>query len=179
MKLASSLFRSSLLALLACGALRAGEEPSFYLKGSLISAQGDLLSATKKGTSGYGGELGWVLPASDSNLSFTAHAGYLVIRGKEDAGLDAKAGSFGLDLGYSLPVNLTLKTGPVLHTWDVSDPKDPAGGAQGERSWKLGWRVGVDYRFHPRWVANVTYAFSEWRPGVNPSYLSFGAGYRF
>jgi len=101
----------------------------------------------------------------------------------------------GCDIIYTpfrgLPVSIS--TGPSMHVWNVDLVNAPGNPSQGEKGVKFGWRVGLHYKFNPKWRAELTYALTEWRTisseistvldvGFNPSrpaYFCVRASYSF
>lgn len=134
---------------------------------------------------GYGFEVGYDWkPEKDSGLGWGIQAGFHKADGDTNKayGADVKTGVIGADLIYqvfSTPV--TVRTGPILSSWDVTQKKPPTGstGALGETTWKLGWRIGAEYQITPQWSATAMYGWSAFKAGINPSYLLLQAGYKF
>lgn len=163
--------------------LTAGEPPRpFYVSGAIINSQGDLRTITQNPL-GFGGELGFRYTPKDFGIDLVGHIGYLVInQDKKDAtssNATAKAGHFGAGLSY--PVGkwpVAVEFGLVMQSWDIGNLYSTTGG-RGETSWKLGGRLMVTYDITDRWGANLGYTFSEYLSGVNPSYVTVGAVYRF
>jgi hypothetical protein len=180
------------LALVALGTtgLKAADNDSEYsIKGGLINTQGDLRTTTKNAL-GYGGELGFdVKPTSEMGVGYGFNAGYLIARGKiqSTTTYDTKATYGGVDLIYAVGATpLTIRTGLQFISWDVTALNPTVGtGAQGETAWKLGVRFGLEYRLNKEWSMSGMYSISHWKndldanTGVNPSFISLMAGYKF
>ena len=179
------------LAALSPFALRAqaaaGTEYSFKL--GLVNPQGDLRSLTHNSL-GWGGEFDYDwLPTKETGVGVGLNAGYLVARGKRSATLnyDSKAAYAGVDLIYAITdTPLSIRSGLQLISWDITAMQDPTGsGAQGETSWKLGARFGLEYRINKAWSVSTMYDFSHWKSdtvnnmGYNPSFVTLMAGYKF
>ncbi len=171
------------------GLKAADSETEFSVKGGLFNPQGDLRSMTKNGI-GYGGEVGWDLkPSKELGVGFGLNAGFALARGKNMPyeTYDAKATYGGLDLIYPAGTTpLTIRAGLQLITWDVTSIKSTVGtGAQGENAWKLGFRFGLEYRLTKDWSVSGMYSFSHWKSdleantGINPSFVTLMAGYKF
>lgn len=134
---------------------------------------------------GYGFEVGYDWkPDKNGGIGWGLQAGFHLAQGDTNKpyGASSKFGVIGADLIYqvhSTPV--TIRTGPTLASWDVTQVHPPTGqtGALGETTWKMGWRIGGEYRITPKWSASVIYGWSAWKSGVNPSYLLFQGGYKF
>lgn len=171
------------------GLRAADDDTEFSAKAGLVNPQGDLRTMTDKAL-GYGGELGWDLkPTKDMGIGVGVNAGFLLARGKKEARetFDAKATYAGLDLIYAIgETPLTIRTGLQLISWDVTSLQPTFGtGAQGETSWKLGFRVGAEYRFTKTWSLSSMYDFSHWKSDTNtntssnPSFVTLMVGYKF
>jgi long-subunit fatty acid transport protein len=139
--------------------------------------------ATK--ATGFGFEVGydWT-PDKDNGMGWGLQAGFHKADGNTNVsyGADVKTGVVGADLIYQvLNTPLTVRTGPMLSSWDVTQKKPATGqtGALGETTWKLGWRLGAEYRIAKDWTASLIYGQSSWKTGINPSYLLLQAGYKF
>lgn len=134
---------------------------------------------------GYGFEVGYDWkPDKDTGLGWGLQAGFHKVDGDENVayGANVKTGVIGTDLIYQVAnTPVTVRTGPMLSSWDVTQKKPPTGqsGALGETTWKLGWRIGAEYQITPQWSATAMYGWSTWKSGINPSYLLLQAGYRF
>lgn len=182
----------SALALAGLGTLglhAADGDSEYSLKVGLVNPQGDLRTMTDKAL-GYGGELGWDFkPTADMGIGFGLNAGYIVARGKKETRetFDAKATFAGVDLIYPLGATpLTLRAGLQVISWDVTSLQPTLGtGAQGETSWKLGFRAGLEYRFAKAWSVTGMYNFSHWKTDIdantssNPSFVMLTVGYKF
>jgi len=178
------------VALLSAFALRAADDGTEWsVKGGLVNPQGDLRTLTKNAV-GLGGELGFdILPTKEAGVGFGFHAGFLSAKGKkqEFETYTAKATHGGVDLIYALGQSpLTIRTGLELVSWDVTSLKPKLGtGAQGETTWKFGFRAGGEFRFNKQWSLTAMYSFSQWKSdtdaniAVNPSFVSLMAGYKF
>lgn len=172
----------------SCGLKAAdnGTESSFKL--GLVNPQGDLRSLTHNPL-GWGAEFDYDwLPTQDAGVGVGFNAGYLVARGKRGATLnyDSKATYGGLDLIYAVgETPLTVRAGLQLISWDITALQDSTGsGAQGETSWKLGARFGLEYRINKAWAVSSMYDFSHWQSipptsSYNPSFVTLMVGYKF
>jgi hypothetical protein len=174
------------LAIIGTSGLKAADDSEYSIKGGLVSTQGDLRSITKNAF-GYGGELGWdFMPTKEAGIGVGLNAGYIVARGKKESfeTFDTKASYAGVDLIYAVgETPLTIRTGLQVISWDVTSLQPVGNGAQGETSWKLGFRFGVEYRVNKTWSASAMYDFSHWQTTsttqVNPAFLSLMVGYKF
>jgi opacity protein-like surface antigen len=183
-------FALALAALGTFGLQAADDETEYSLKVGLVNPQGDLRTMTDKAL-GYGGELGWDFkPTKDMGVGFGLNAGYIVARGKKESRetFDAKATYAGVDLIYALGDHpLTIRTGLQVISWDVTSlqPAVAMTGAQGETTWKLGFRAGLEYRFLKIWSVTAMYDFSHWKTdtdantNINPSFVTLMVGYKF
>lgn len=182
-------FVLALAAIGTAGLKAADDGTEFTVKGGLFNPQGDLRKMTQNAI-GYGGEVGWDLkPTKDMGIGVGLNAGFVLARGKNKSyeTYDAKATYGGLDLIYPAgETPLTIRAGLQLISWDVTSIKPAVGtGAQGETSWKLGFRFGLEYRINKDWSVSGMYNFSHWKSdldantGINPSFVTVMAGYKF
>jgi hypothetical protein len=214
MKRRFNLFGLAAAAGLAAGGLH-GQETEYSAKLGFFGGIGDLRTGTTQidrgstyptryesvpilGTKGLGPknigiELGWDLkPGKDLGIGMGVQAGYVVIRADKDVpwGATAKTTFIGVDLIYQVMKGpLTLRTGPVLSSWDITQARPwnpvtksaaPAStGALGETAFKLGWRAALEYRINGQWSASAVWVTSSWKTAVNPSYIGVQAGYKF
>lgn len=171
------------------GLKAADDGTEFSVKAGLINPQGDLRNLTRSSI-GFGGELGYdIVPTKEAGVGVGFNAGFLSCKAKDKAfeTFTAKATYGGIDLIYALgETPLTLRTGLQLISWDVTSIKPASGtGAQGETTWKFGFRAGAEYRFTKEWSATAMYSFSQWRTdpdnnvAINPSFVSVMVGYKF
>jgi hypothetical protein len=100
----------------------------------------------------------------------------------------------GLDLVYNVSkrLPLTAVAGPSFHSWRVerriTGPQGSQGNpAQGETSLRLGFRMGLGYKFSEAYRVEFVYTMTEWRSnnktvanggpgfveGFNPSFPSY------
>ena len=142
---------------------------------------------------GYNLELGWdLLPTQDLGIGIGVQAGWMSFRADKSVvyGAAAKASYFGMDLIYQVQdTGLTIRTGPLMASWDITQktglnpatqqPVPGSFGALGETNWKLGWRLGAEYKITPKWSVTAIYGFSSWKTAINPSWLGVQAGYKF
>ncbi len=162
--------------------LVAADTGPFYVSGSIINSQGDMRQMTQNPL-GYGAEVGFRFTPAEFGLDLVGHVGYLAAtQDKKLATTNqstVKAGHFGVGLSYPVAkLPMAVEVGLVMHSWDVGNLYSPTGG-KGETSWKMGVRTVVSYDITPKWGANLGYTFSEYVAGINPSYVSIGASYRF
>jgi long-subunit fatty acid transport protein len=80
----------------------------------------------------------------------------------------------------------------MLASWDVTllHPQEGQGG-MGETNWKLGWRLGTEYRINKQWSVSAFYNVAHWQNYTadsintnntfqcNPSWFAVMAGYKF
>lgn len=182
-------FALALAAFGTSGLKAADDDTEFSVKVGLINPQGDLRTMTKQPL-GYGGELGYDLkPTKAMGIGLGVNAGFLLARGKKESfeTFDAKATYAGLDLIYAAgETPLTIRTGLQLISWDVTSLQPAIGtGAQGETTWKLGFRFGLEYRITKMWSVSSMYNFSHWKSDTtantssNPSFVTLMVGYKF
>lgn len=138
-------------------------------------------------------EIGWdLVPSKDLGIGIGVQAGFMNFPADTSVpyGATAKAGYFGVDLIYQFAQTaLTIRTGPLMASWDIQQktgvnpatqqPVSGSSGALGETTFKLGWRLGAEYKITPKWSAGVTWGFTGWKTAINPSWLGVQAGYRF
>lgn len=170
-----------LAATAACG-LAQVSVGSCYVKGSLISPQGDMRVLTRANI-GWGAEFGVVLTLPEAkDVDFGFHADFLSVARKDKVyeTFTTKGSMVGLDMRYHLPANLLIYAGPVLTAWDVTGR---VRGAAGDTAYKVGYRAGVQWDFRPEMGVGVTYHLSEWQAkaaqprenGLNPGHPSYVA----
>jgi hypothetical protein len=130
-----------------------------------------------------------------AGVSFRPNLGYARILGDQQDGLkvyDLLGVFVGLDVVFNPFKNISLYTGPSFHTWSIEDvdPIMNADPRQGNRDFKLGWRIGGGYDIKPNIRVELSYAITEWRsnseidfrPGYNPSrpgYFTIKGIYKF
>lgn len=161
--------------------LMAADAP-WYVSGAVINSQGDLRSITQNPL-GFGIEGGFHISPADFGVDLVGHVGYLAVTQKKKeltaVNQTAKAGHFGAGLAYPFAkLPMSLEVGLVMHNWDISNLYAPTGG-RGESTWKLGVRTVLTYNITDKWGASLGYTQSEFVSGVNPSYVTVAANYRF
>lgn len=161
--------------------LMAAEPTSYYFNAAVIDSQGDLRKLTQN-PFGFGAELGVKMTPADFGLDLVGHVGYLGVTQYQNNASDnytAKAGHFGVGLSYPMgKLPGSIEIGLVMHSWDISNLYTATGG-KGENGWKLGGRIVATFNLDKTWGVNLAYTASEWRRGVNPSYVTTGVVYRF
>lgn len=205
------------LAPLAASTILAAAEAPDYFRVSVLSTQGDLRAYAGGKAFGHGFEIGHTLPLPGSDvIGMAVFAGFMKVNGDASSrfgGLkqSLQAWRFGADFRFATPLpaltpyvgfNVNFFDGKRLNagsvnTYDGTYALDPGPYAEGKA--KLGFRLGLEYRFNERWGASVDYNHSEWyndfakgdhipmsgeRPitglnPINPSWLAFSVQYRF
>lgn len=173
--------KTALIYVLAASALPlAAEDKSvnFQFKAGWVNSQGQLRTLTQNPI-GYGGELALNWRFNESGFGFGFHGGFNNVKAKKISGLTtdtAKIGIVGVDFQYPIGKSFQFYSGPVLATYDVTDSSSlPAG----ENAWKLGWRAGLQYDINNEWGVTMNYTQTAWKAGVNPSFATLMATYKF
>lgn len=162
--------------------LSAGDPLNLYVKGGLVSSQGDARDMTNNGR-GFTLELGYNgAPESWKGLQYRVYAGTVSMLGdsafkpwfRVDPGdgtvleqkfsYDLRGNFLGFDMIHPIKVgnqSFTAFLGPSLHQWFVTrlNPNE----AQADRNWRAGWRLGLGYPVTKDVDLNLTYVFTEWR----------------
>jgi len=213
---------SALGLLMASGASLGAQDFEQTVKAGLINPQGDMRVLTQSPL-GFGLEYNLDLkPTAEAGIGIGMVAGWFNAPGKKvhgaflqpngaptdsngnvdpmyvDGTCNIKAAYVGADILYAVTgTPVTIRTGPTLVTWDITQ-RYPAGtingivygGAMGETTWKLGWRLGADYRISKEWCASIMYSQAHWLNTTssvnsanvfqsNPSWVTLMAGYKF
>lgn len=199
--------------LLASSAALAAQDSGDPLKayvsfGQNIAQNHSLTLAGKPwgGVGSYHSELGIEFYHKQSTLLMRINAGYTRMLSDPDDPERNEVGVvvvpartvydlLGVFIGFDLVYNvskklpLTVTAGPSFHSWTVEQSNNVQPGLgdmrqQGEKRFKLGWRMGLGYDFQFRdekFRVDFTYTMTEWRStsrlpyreGFNPSLPSY------
>jgi len=196
----TQLFTNALL-LASATALQAQEQEKIvtpYVAFGYNLAHGhghDLTQTTWGGIGAFSAEVGLEFQHPQAPLLIRPNLGYAKILGDPMEGrtiYDLFGIYFGFDAVYTpwKPLPLYISVGPAFHAWSVEQVNSPGDPRQGDRSTKLGWRVGVGYDVMRELRVDLTYTISPWRSisskpfveGYNPSipaYFTVKASYKF
>jgi hypothetical protein len=143
------------------------------------------------GPGAYQAELGIEFLHTDSTLLIRPNVGYTRLLSKtpkelENGQMQSLYDVLGIYVGFDLVYNvskrlpLTVTTGPSFHSWSVERVTGLGDPNQGERSLRLGWRMGIGYKFNDAYRVDFGYTMTEWRArrdayveGLNPSLPSY------
>jgi len=195
--------RSLITSLVAVGAMAlpsSAQDSQLVLKFGLVNTQGDARDMTQKAF-GFTLEGGYKFtPAAwGGNVEFMPYVGIVKVAGNPDTKgrpytYNLRGDIVGGDVIYKpwakLPVHIF--TGPVFTQYYIERVQAETLPQMGDRSFKLGWRLGASYDIAKEWQVGVTYTQTEWRSrdvgtipyeeGFNPSrpaYVSLTASYHF
>jgi len=215
MKKLHGMFITALLC--ACASAPAQDQGPVVSFG-LIGAQGDSNDLTHKPWGGVTAEVGWAytLP-KDYGFDVTPYIGWGRMPGEKNTpnrtpdsiwgpnsyNVTHWRAGFDLSLQPFESVPLTVVFGPSLHTWQVERVGVTGDPGLTDFGVKMGWRVGLAYRFSRQWGVGFRFTQSEWRaqrdlsgltgfvndtktpsfiPGLNPcrpAYMTLMATYAF
>jgi hypothetical protein len=194
--------RSLITSLVAAAAMAlplTAQDAQMALKFGLVNTQGDARDMTQKAF-GFTLEAGYVFTPDSwgGAVDFMPYLGLVKVSGNRDTHgreftYNLRGNILGGDLIYKPWDNLPVRifTGPCFTQYYI-ERLQSVSPQMGDRSFKIGWRLGASYEVQKNWQLGLAYTQTEWRSradsdepyeaGINPSrpaYVSLTATYRF